>query len=1166
MYSLRKLDLSGSRALLRGGIARKLAVLVMASLLASFVVTAAVSTWIDLTRQATLETARLTQTARVIGSLAADAVVSGDRAGSFKAIRSVSQMPGISYARLESDTVGLLAETGAGARLISDATVQGHEQGLSIWSILSTGSIQATVPVMSDGLAVGSITLFSQTPEMRSRVLSTIWTTLAGALFALLAGLIVALRMARGISEPIVALATLVRRVHTTRNFTTRVDIKAEGEVAELVAGFDTMLRGIRERDARIEAQVEGLESEVAARTGELVIARDHAEQANAAKSDFLAVMSHEIRTPLNGILVLSDMLASSDLPQRQQRYADVISKSGKSLLSIINDILDFSKVEAGKMDLESVEVDLADAAEDVASLFYEKAASKGLDLAVFVDPRLPRVLADPTRLRQVIGNLVNNAIKFTDTGGVLIAIDRDPVRADRVRVSVHDTGPGIPADKLPTLFDAFTQADQSTTRRYGGTGLGLAICDRLVRSMGGEWALASTVGQGSTFAFVAPLEAIEDSRNLTEVKPGWALRLGEMSPQTRQAFHLYLSAWGLELTDNAQAPGFVVASETLPELGVVICDSEDAAEAVLARAPDACIMVKPLRLCDLREVVTQMQAGERPRLSDQKAGAATSVSFPGVRVLVVDDSEVNREVAAEALSRLGVETFMAEDGLQAVERLRVEAFDMVLMDGSMPVLDGFEATRVIRDEEQVAGRSRAVIIALTANVIGSGAEAWKASGMDGVIHKPFTLDDLVRELNRFCADRAVTGPRLIHAAEPVSEARDVAGAAQAQNQTQDQAQNQTQTQAAAASDLFDPVIRGELLAMGRNGRGDFVERVYGLYKTNAPLRLADVVQSAQAGDRDGLARGAHALKSMSLSLGASAVAREASRIETAARSDGPVQDIGIEVIKDLVDRTLAALDHPAEVTTQPLTSDEELAQAIEREELYLVYQPLVDRKGQPSGKVEALVRWTHPELGPRRPDEFIPRLEAEGGIIRLTDFVLARAMSDLRARPDLQVSINASASEFQTPGFAERVKIAARKAGFAPERLEIEVTETAMLDIATAEVAISELRAFGFGVALDDFGAGYTSLHALRELKFTTLKIDRSFVDRCTIDTASAAIIHAVIGVGRALGMKVVCEGVETADQSDFLRVAGAHYMQGYYFHRPMMIDALPALAEAAA
>ncbi|WP_292153778.1 EAL domain-containing protein [Brevundimonas sp.] len=1094
-------------------------------------------------RQATLETSRLTQTARVIGSLASEAVYAGDRGGGFTAIRSVSQMPGISYARIESDRHGLLAETGAGARLITDATMDGEDGELSLWSVLNTGSIQTTVPVMHEGLPVGSITLFSQTPELRGRVLSTIWTTLAGALVAVLAGLLVALRMARGISGPIVGLAGLVRRVHETKDFSTRVDIRADGEVADLVAGIDTMLTGIRERDARIAAQVEGLESEVAARTEELVVARDAAEQANAAKSDFLAVMSHEIRTPLNGILALSDMLATSDLPQRQQRYADVISKSGKSLLSIINDILDFSKVEAGKMDLEAVEVDLADAAEDVASLFSEKAAGKGLDLAVFVDPRLPLVMADPTRLRQVIGNLVNNAIKFTDVGGVLIAIDRDPADAARVRVSVHDTGPGIPADKLPTLFEAFTQADQSTTRTHGGTGLGLAICDRLVRSMGGEWALASTVGEGSTFAFTAPLEPVSEAPEGLPIKAGWSVSVRGLSSQTRRAVEMYLAAWGVIATDEAEGPSIVAAGQPVSGPALVVCDNEALAEAVIAASPTACVMVKPLRQADLRELIGQMHSGVQPRLTHHKASVPAGTTFPGVRVLVVDDSEVNREVATEALSRLGVETFTADDGQQAVERLRAQSFDMVLMDGSMPVLDGFEATRVIRAEEAGTGRPRAVIIALTAHVVGSGADAWKASGMDGVIHKPFTLDDLVRELARFCGDSAVVGSVV---------ALPVATSAPAPEEVQ--------------PDLFDATIRGELLAMGRNGKADFVDRVHALYATNAPLRLAEIVEAAAGNDADGLARAAHALKSMSLSLGAAAVAREASRIETAARSGEPASAVGIEAIQSLVALTLTAMAEPADAPVVRLSAEEELAVGIERGDLHLVYQPLVERRGQLSGKVEALIRWTHPQHGRLSPDDFIPRLEAEGGITRLTDFVMTRAMQDLRDRPDIRVSINASASEFQAPGFAARVAAAASALDFPPERLEVEVTETAMLDVEAARRTIDELRAAGFDVALDDFGAGYTSLHALRELKFTTLKIDRSFVERCTGDTASAAIIHAVIGVGRALGMKVVCEGVETAEQADFLRIAGAHYLQGYHFHRPMTLDVLLGVAREAA
>jgi len=1050
-------------------------------------------------------------------------------------------MPGITYARIESAQLGLLAETGGGARLISDASLEGDQAGLPLWSLLTTRSIEVSAPVLRSGEPVGSITLFSQTPELRTRILSTLWTTLAGALFAVTAGLIVAIRLAGEFSRPIVALAGLMREVHDNNDFSAKADIRAEGEVADLVAGFDTMLAGIRERDARISAQVEGLESEVSARTQELVVARDAAETANAAKSDFLAVMSHEIRTPLNGILALSEMLSNSDLPARQQRYADVISKSGKSLLSIINDILDFSKVEAGKMELESVEVDLSEAAEDVASLFSEKAAAKGLDLAVFVDPRLPQVLADPTRLRQIIGNLVNNAIKFTDSGGVLVAIDPDPSDPHRVRVAVHDTGPGIPEAVLPTLFEAFTQADQSTTRVYGGTGLGLAICDRLVRSMDGVWDLTSTVGAGSCFAFSAPFPRHTAAGPAKTIRSGWTVALRTLPLQTHRALSLYLDAWGLSTSDSAGDPGFCGAVSAASARDVVVCDNEEEAAALIRRRPDICAIAKPLRQGDIRGVLALMQAGERPQLIHRAGLAGVVTTFPGARVLVVDDSEVNREVASEALSRLGAETAFASDGQQAVERLRTQAFDMVLMDGSMPVLDGFEATRMIREEESQTGRPRAVIIALTAHVVGSGADAWRLSGMDGVIYKPFTLSDLTRELSRFCSERAVRAESGEGLRERTpSEPTDIG--------------------------LFDHSIRNDLIEMVRSGRGDFVERVHALYAANAPLRLADMLEGEAAGDADALARAAHALKSMSLSLGASAVALEAGRIETAVRSGTAISEIGTASLGRLLEQTLEAMPMIYDAAAAPVSPQTALADAIAHGELHLVYQPLVERTGRMSGKVEALVRWTHPQHGRLSPDDFIPRLEAGGVISQLTDFVLAQAMIDLAARPDLLLSVNASASEFQHPEFAGRIRAAAEAAGFPSHRLEIEVTETAMLDVEAARKTIDSLRAAGFGVALDDFGAGYTSLHALRELKFTTLKIDKSFVDGCTGDTASAAIIHAVIGVGRALGMKVVCEGVETSDQAEFLRIAGAHYMQGYHFYRPMAAEALPGLTRDAA
>ena len=1104
-------------------IARRLAKLVLTALGVSFAVTAVTAAWMDATAQARLESERLVQTARVIGSLSAEAVANGDRAGAFRAVRSISQMPSLSYARLETRDGVLLAETGAGARLISDVRVD-HTQRPSLLQTLRTGSIEASAPVLWEGVEVGKVTLFGRTPDLRTRILAALLPTLLGALVAMLAALVVALRMAKRISAPIVALAGQIGEVRRTSRFEPQNDIAADGEVRDLVDGFKDLLGSIRERDAQIAAQIDNLEAEVASRTAELSDAKAEAEAANAAKSDFLAVMSHEIRTPLNGILALSDLLARTALPPKPKRYADIISTSGRSLLNIINEILDFSKVEAGKLELEAIETDLGGMIEDVADLFAVKAQEKGLDLATYVDPTLGSVAADPVRLRQVVSNLLNNALKFTEVGGVLLSVER-AAEPGRIRISVEDTGPGIPADRLPTLFEAFTQADQSTTRRYGGTGLGLTICDRLVGAMGGRWELESLVGKGSTFAFSLPLEETAPAAEPVSALAGWSVGVGALEIMTGRAVRRYLEAYGVAEGTVGEVPAALVgAGEAMPGLGVRIGSKS---------ADDEGALSTPLRREVLEHALRELQQGRRPEWSGAAAQAVASVTFPGVRVLVVDDSEVNREVACEALASLGVEADTAVNGLEAVGRVAAERFDLVLMDGSMPIMDGFEAARRIRADEQAEGRVVTPIYALTAHVIGAAAEAWREAGMNGVVHKPFTTNDLVEVLNGVCAGRSqgATGVTSETASQPV------------------------QPSVAEADDLFDATTRADLQRMAQQGRPDFVERVERLYLDNAPLRLAELQTAAAEGQPDGVARAAHALKSMSLSLGARAVATLAAGMEASARQDEAISPERVEAIANCLRRTMAALGGEQAAPSGPLA---ELEQGLARDELEMHYQALMDPKGVFSGKVEALVRWTCPRQGRRSPADFIPALEQAGAIARLTDFALERAMRDIGPLSDVRVSVNASADEFQAADFAGRVEAALRKADFPAERLEIEVTETAMLNVASAQQSIEALRALGVGVALDDFGAGFTSLHALRDLKFATLKVDASFIARCCEDTASAAILHAVISVGRALGMKVVCEGVETAEQASFLRIAGAHLLQGYHFHKPQAVDGL--------
>ncbi|OYX32696.1 MAG: hypothetical protein B7Y99_08145 [Caulobacterales bacterium 32-69-10] len=1139
----------------RRSVRAKLVLLVVTCVSIAVALVAGASAWREGEREARAESTRLSATATVIASLSAEATAANDRARAFQALRSIGALPGVLYARIERADGSRLVETGQGARLRGDVTLQAGADDAGIWSHLKSRTFEVAAPIAFEQRTVGRVVLLSRSEGVLDRFIESLQVSLIAALAAIAVGILVALRLQRSITRPIVALTRSMGEVRADHDYGRSVDIKADDEVGELVQGFNQMLGEIRSRDQRIADQVAGLEGEVAARTADLSEAKDAAEHANAAKSDFLATMSHEIRTPMNGIMVMAEMLAAGELPPRQRRFAEVIAKSGSSLLSIINDILDFSKIEAGKLELENAPTDVHELAEDVSSLFWEKASSKGLDLAVYVDPATPRLVeGDPTRLRQVIGNLVNNAIKFTEAGGVLIEIEPDSPGS--LRFSVRDTGIGIPKDKIGDVFGAFSQADQSTTRKYGGTGLGLAICKRLVETMNGRFNVTSEVGKGSTFAFRVPVTIIEPAA-VWPAAPhaGAKAAIAHEGVSTRRALSRYLARAGYSVLadDDGTAPALRFgAAAALPRDKAAlptVCLGEygdNAPHDLLRTGAAHAILIQPFRRGELASLLQQMEAGEALRDGAGEAQAAKAAEvlpiFSGAHVLVVDDSAVNREVAMEALSRLGVRVSMVADGRQALDKALAERFDLVLMDGSMPEMDGYEATRAIRAAESQRGYDRTPIVALTAHVVGSAAEAWREAGMDAVLHKPFTLAAMAKTLGAFVQPGAapVPGPEAAPAAPAVKVAP-----------------------VAVDARLIDPEVAAALASMAAGGKGDFVEKVRGLYRDNAPASVAHMRAAVEAGDAEAAAKAAHALKSMSLNIGACEVARRTAEIEEAAREGAPPSLDTVLALGEILKDTLAALSgapvavaaapSPAVAPVAGMTMSvavappevrgllDDLDEALNTEgQLSLVYQPQFDREGHMVLGVETLIRWTHPVRG----------------------FVRGRAVAETADIPHLQVAFNASALEFIDEGIVERIQGLLDRTGFDPKRLEVEITETAILNNEDqVRENMNALRAMGLKVALDDFGAGYSSLGHLRRYPFDKLKIDREFVVDCTRDVQSATVVHAVVSIGRALGMKVVAEGVETEQQRQFLKIAGVHAMQGYLFGKPMPIADLKAM-----